>query len=506
MKKLWANQFSNFKLKIMLLLNKYFKDYAEFKEKFGKIDDGTGRRNNKLFLEAMKHSLKSGNVESFLSYNYRISNDSLIDYCYFSLRNKYHNYGISNRFYILDLIYRSYKFRLDNLNGLCEDMDPNSIRYVNVESGKVYKMRAGKFIRALFVEAGADLVVGEKLLNYYCEVFAQNWKAHSIEKFNVDSRLVVDDDFESIYDRDNYIPDTDYNSCMTNKGYHTMYEQLKNCKAARILNSDGLILSRCIVWTNVHEVNGEKTWRLADRQYSSDGNLVYSQLLINALIKEGFIDGYKKIGAGCGDSNAYISVSGEDLSEKEFFIDCDLDYGDTVSYMDTFKWYYMDEGFAYNKSVGYSDYISLDTASGEIEDDRNYDEYNDEYTSDDLVDILFWDGDRYRHMETAREYARDNFLWSERHEIYLTEAYYSDILNDYLRFDRWEEIEAEYKQRYWNYDEYNEKYVEEDVIVCQIWNGTEYVEKYVSEDYASEMFEEVDGVYYNEVFKEEVLG
>ena len=137
------------------------------------------------FLEAMKYSLKSGNVESFLSYNsynYRMSNDFLIQYCYSSLRGKYHGYDTRHRFYILDQLYRSNKFRLDNLDGLCEDGDPNSIRYVNVESGKVYKMRAGKFIRALFVEAGADLVVGEKLLNYYCEIFAQNWKAHSIEK------------------------------------------------------------------------------------------------------------------------------------------------------------------------------------------------------------------------------------------------------------------------------------------------------------------------------------
>ena len=75
-----------------------------------------------------------------------------------------------------------------------------------------------------------------------------------------------------------------------------------------------------------------------------------------------------------------------------------------------------------------------------------------------------------------------------------------------MRFDEGEEIEAKYKRRYWNYDEYNEEYVEEDVVVCKIWNGTEYVEKYVSENYASEMFEEVDGVYYSEVFKEEVLG
>jgi hypothetical protein len=490
----------------MLLLNKYFKNYAEFKEKFGKINDGTGRRNNKLFLEAMKHGLKSGNKESFLSYNYQISNDFLIGYCYVSLREKYHSYDTRHRFYILDKLYRSNKFTLDNLGGLCEDGDSNSIRYVNVESGKVYKMRAGKFIRALFVESGADLVVGEKLLNYYCEVFAQNWKAHSIEKFNVDSRLVVDDDFESIYDRDNYIPDTNYNSCMTNKGHHTMYEQLGNCKAARILNSDGLILSRCIVWTNVQEINGEKTWRLADRQYSSDGNLVYSQLLINALIKEGFIDGYKKIGAGCGDSNAYISVSGEDLSEKGFFIDCDLTYGDTVSYMDTFKWYYMDDGFACNKPGGCGVCISLDTTSGEIEDNRNYDEYNDEYTSDDLVDILSWTGVRYRQMVTASEFAGDNFLWSKRHDIYLTEAYYSDILDDYLRFDEWEEIEDDYKRCNWNYDEYNDEYTEEDVIVCKIWNGSEYIDQYVSENYALERFEEVDGVYYSDIFKEEVLG
>ena len=149
--------------------------------------------------------------------------------------------------------------------------------------------------------------------------------------------------------------------------------------------------------------------------------------------------------------------------------------------MDTFKWYYMDEGFAYNKSVGCRDYISLDTTSGEIEDNRNYDEYNDEYTFDDLVEILFWTGDRYRRMETASEYAGDNFLWSGRHEIYLTEAYYSDLLDDYLRFDEWEEIEADYKSLNWNYDEYNDEYVEEDVIVCKIWNGSEYIDQYVGE-------------------------
>ena len=75
-----------------------------------------------------------------------------------------------------------------------------------------------------------------------------------------------------------------------------------------------------------------------------------------------------------------------------------------------------------------------------------------------------------------------------------------------MRFDEWKEIEADYKYHNWNYDEYNDEYVEEDVIVCKIWNGSEYIEKYVSENYASEMFEEVDGVYYSEVFKEEVAG
>lgn len=166
----------------------------------------------------------------------------------------------------------------------------------------------------------------------------------------------------------------------------------------------------------------------------------------------------------------------------------------------------MDDGFAYNKPVGCGVCISLETTSGEIEDNRNYDEYNEEYTHDDLVDILFWAGGRYRPMETASGFADDNFLWSERHDIYLTEAYYSDILGDYLRLDEWQEIEDDYKRCNWNYDEYNNEYTEDDVIVCKIWDGSEYIDQYVSENYALEMFEEVDGVYYSDVFKEEVLG
>ena len=65
--------------------------------------------------------------------------------------------------------------------------------------------------------------------------------------------------------------------------------------------------------------------------------------LIDALIKGGHIDGYKKVGAGCGDSRAFVDLEENSLSDRKFRIECDLDYDDTLSYQDSFKWYNQSE-------------------------------------------------------------------------------------------------------------------------------------------------------------------
>ena len=137
----------------------------------------------------------------------------------------------------------------------------------------------------------------------------------------------------------------------------------------------------CIIYNEVHDQH-DKVWRLAERQYSTDCNDILKRALVDALIRDGHIDGYKKIGAGCGDSQAFVDNEGNSLSHLKLSISCDLDYGDTLSYQDSFKSYDEYERVATNFGEGD---IGLDTTNGEIEDEddeREYDSYHDRYCSE----------------------------------------------------------------------------------------------------------------------------
>ena len=100
------------------------------------------------------------------------------------------------------------------------------------------------------------------------------------------------------------------------------------------------IIARCIIFNEVKDQDG-KIWRLAERQYSSEGNEILKRALIDTLIKGKYIDGYKRIGASCNEPNAFVNVDGNSLSGKRFTIDCDLGWDETLSYQDSFKWYNM---------------------------------------------------------------------------------------------------------------------------------------------------------------------
>ena len=59
--------------------------------------------------------------------------------------------------YEVELIGRTYyssKYRTDEAKGLCEDLDKSSVRYVNIERNRVFKMRAGKVHEGAILETG----------------------------------------------------------------------------------------------------------------------------------------------------------------------------------------------------------------------------------------------------------------------------------------------------------------------------------------------------------------
>lgn len=173
----------------MLYLNCYFENFEEFKKRFGVVQrertDGriTSERKNKTELAFVKAVFK--NRKDLLgldvtNYTHIVSKLTVID-----------------RSLILPFLrLGSNKYRTDNMNGLCDDGDANSIRYENIESGRIFKMKAGKLFRAVCIENGIDKIIGETVLNYYCELFSLEWKAYDTEQMPK-HRLVVDDDFSS---------------------------------------------------------------------------------------------------------------------------------------------------------------------------------------------------------------------------------------------------------------------------------------------------------------------
>ncbi len=82
---------------------------------------------------------------------------------------------------------------------------------------------------------------------------------------------------------------------MTDKDYYYFYMDSVNASAAYLTDEDDMVIARCIIYNEVKDQDGNK-WRLAERQYASDENDILKRALIDALIKGGYIDGYKKVG------------------------------------------------------------------------------------------------------------------------------------------------------------------------------------------------------------------
>ena len=382
-----------FRSRKMLLYNIY--DYEDFQYLFGLETHGNGvkSRKNKILLQHLK-------------------NPALIKYCRdhndFSLlhiRNMAdlkrlvldtiqesgkQDSALQNKVILIGKTYWSNQYRTDYMEGLCEDFDKKAVRYVNTKTERVYKMKAGKFFTSIIKETEIGQILSEQVVNWLSEEFTQDWQTYTFGQTpNVE--LHVDDDFKLIYDVDacRYFNGC---SCMVGRDRHSFYEEAVDAKAAYLLDIDGYVLARAIIFTDVKDEDGNK-WRLLERQYSKESNEVLKRLLVDMLIKGNYIDGYKQIGAGCSESRAFVANDGTSLADKKFSIRCELDTYATLSYQDSFKFYDYDKSIAYNYADVRYDY-NLDTTDLNLEgddDDQAYDEYHD-YNCDETR-ICYYHGE-----------------------------------------------------------------------------------------------------------------
>lgn len=356
---------------------------------------------------------------------------------------------------------------LDSLKGICEDGDARAVRYQLTESGKIYKMKSGKFIRRILTESEFGACLPEQVLVWLQEEFAADWQANAGLG---DYTLHVGDDvedFEKIYDSGKC--EGNFGSCMTNCDYHYFYSDYGlNCKAAWLENTNGKVVARCIIYY-AKNVNNGVLWRLAERQYSTNGDESLKRKLVCALIAAGEIDGYKTVGADCHSPHNFVTVNGDSLRDMDFMCTIRLDRDSTVSYQDSFKWYA--EGAIYNFEV--DDYeAELCETSGNADWRANeWDSYHEYYCrstvgvnvhgswmhcdEDNLDDFVKVYGNYYHEDDVCE--------CPECGELYVPgNGYYSDITDEeYCCGTCRRNAEQTFKEQHWYFSEFDQKYYED---------------------------------------------
>lgn len=483
-----------------------FNNAAEFNEIFGKTTHGNGvvSRKNKILLAFYKSKAVWDYCREHDEFGFwlsikdmatlkhrvlsRISHEGWSNSC-----NDYHwrlcQCGLRT-FY-------STKYAIDN-EGICLDgtsAELGFIRYINLERNKPYKMAAGKFFNHLLTSTYFGKMLPQQVVVWLCEQLVEEWKAFVADRcpeydLHISDKL---DDFEKIYDED-YYDGEDFGSCMVNEGFHTFYVDAVTSRAAWLEDADGNVRARCVIYDNVHDEDG-KIWRLAERQYSAGCSNLLKRQLVNALIAAGEIDGYKQVGADCGSAKSFVDNASNSLSDKRFWINCDLENDDTVSYQDSFKWYNQRERKAYNYRATDSEMV-LDITSGYYEGPSEYDEYHDEYVYETrtvyyqgreiqcdrerLEDFVAYQGDWFHEDDMVRcpecgyEFPNPSLYdWAN------TGAEYSELTEEWYCDDRCRNrAEDDYKESWWYLSDIDDEYVEDedDLSTCLIWQP--YFKKY----------------------------
>lgn len=475
-----------------MIFIKSFKNYEEFKKLFAIVEHGNGAksRKNKILLAWLKDRRF---LKAWLSFQRTMLNKGLVaeefvyKYDYLSARSMddvkkavlrisesfaaYHfdggqpqwmeNCGL---FVLNDWPLRHRTLYIDSRHGLCADGDTKSVRYINSERGdRVFKMKAGKFITSCLDSLPFTEILPEQVKRWIGEEFARDWQVYA-ESLIGESALTLhvgsdESDFETIYDKNLY--KGDFHSCMGGEDQYSFYADAVDASAAWLTDSDGMIVARCVIFNNVRDEEG-KSWRLAERQYSSDMDEVLKQTLVNRLIKEGLIDGYKRVGVDCHDNRNFVANNGESLRAKRFSIECRLCDGDTLSYQDSFVYY------DYNKDIAYNHYDVYYTDELDVTDHHFYSLHDKEKWSDyfeEWIDIDVAEYDNYHEDWMHEDYSTDaiynghhiliniyrtnDFSWSEEENCYIheDEAVWVESLNDnILKSDALKDIHGEWQR------------------------------------------------------------
>lgn len=165
----------------------YYKiqNYEDFKNRFGleTRENGESSRKNKILLGHLKnplllrYCLKQGDYSLLHISDMTELQKKVTEAVMESGRN---DETLTNEVELIGEIYHSAQYKTDTDKGICKDMDKSSVRYINVARNRAFKMKSGKFMRALILETEIGKVLSQGVLNWLSgDIFTQRWNTYA---------------------------------------------------------------------------------------------------------------------------------------------------------------------------------------------------------------------------------------------------------------------------------------------------------------------------------------
>ena len=163
-----------------------FNNYDGFMLRFGIMehDNGKKSRRNKVLLNfikdrrLLKECIKKNdftllNITNMVEFKKTM-------FCKIQISGGF-DMNLPYKIELINYTFHSNKYSTDEMKGLCEDSDYKSCRYINHKNnGRIFKMKAGKFIRNLILETEFGKKLSESTLIYLQETFSEDWQTYSM--------------------------------------------------------------------------------------------------------------------------------------------------------------------------------------------------------------------------------------------------------------------------------------------------------------------------------------
>lgn len=456
-----------------------FYDEQSFEHLFGMRN---GTRMNKILL-AFITSEDVYNIDPYLAGTTNMQN--MKRYCMDYLRREGGNLLLNGWWYGLS------GYRTDDRCGICSDGDTGAVRFIH--DGRVAKMRVGKLFSKILQESDTCKNLPDSVKTWLTEEFSSEWRAFVEQETGAAYNLVTGLDgnltFADIYGNGNTYRVGHFGSCMEGQERHKFYDvSMKDVYPAALVSKDdpNLIVARCVVYNHVEDVDTGDVYRLAERQYTDDGDAVKRQL-VNKLEKAGLIDGHKAVGASCHDGWNFVANDGTSLREKKLSVDVDFKDNKVLSYQDSFKYYDNDRKKAYNFCP---DRYSLDLATTSPRVSIYFDSYHNrevfngvyavwvngiEMTCDEqyMEDFTYWNGAWY-HTEKDTVICPHCGTRIGAHHI--PKGYYSELTGEhYCGYECKRQAETAIKERSKFYSVFDNEFVDK---ASELTNVFVYVYNY----------------------------